>query len=91
MTLDEALVADDGRPAELLGLDAALTKLAATAPQRARLVELRFFGGLTIEETAEVLEVSPATVKRWMDARTRVAPTGDGERAAPWILSAGIA
>ncbi len=70
VTLDEALVADDGRPAELLGLDAALTKLAATAPQRARLVELRFFGGLTIEETAEVLEVSPATVKRgWTLAR----------------------
>ena len=70
VTLDEALVADDGQPAELLGLDTALTKLAAAAPQRARIVELRFFGGLTIEETAEVLEISPATVKRgWTLAR----------------------
>ncbi len=50
-----------------LALNEALERLAAADPQRARLVELRFFGGLTIEETAEVLKVSPATVKRSWD------------------------
>jgi len=51
-------------------LDQALTRLAKMSPDLARLVELRFFGGLTIEETAEVLGVSPATVKRqWASAR----------------------
>ncbi len=70
VTFNEALVADDGEPPEVEALDAALTRLARTAPQRARIVELRFFGGLTIEETADALAVSPATVKRgWTLAR----------------------
>jgi RNA polymerase sigma factor (sigma-70 family) len=51
-------------------LDVALEDLARLEPRHARIVELRFFGGLTIEETAEVVGVSPATVKRdWMIAR----------------------
>jgi RNA polymerase sigma factor (TIGR02999 family) len=51
-------------------LDSALTRLASFDPELARLVELRFFGGMSIEETAEVLGVSPATVKRsWATAR----------------------
>jgi RNA polymerase sigma factor (TIGR02999 family) len=51
-------------------LDAALDDLARLDPRHARIVELRFFGGLSIEETAEVLEISPATVKRdWVLAR----------------------
>jgi len=55
---------------ELLALDDALVGLAKVDPELGRLVELRFFGGLTIEETAEVLSVSPATVKRsWKTAR----------------------
>jgi RNA polymerase sigma factor (TIGR02999 family) len=55
---------------DLLDLDAALDELAALDERLARLVELRYFGGLTIEETADVLGVSPATVKRsWMVAR----------------------
>jgi RNA polymerase sigma factor (sigma-70 family) len=45
-------------------LDEALDRLAAIEPQYSRIVELRFFGGLTIEETAEALDISPATVKR---------------------------
>jgi RNA polymerase sigma factor (TIGR02999 family) len=49
---------------DALALDAALTRLEALDPDQARLVELRFFGGLTIEETAEVLQVSPATIGR---------------------------
>ena len=55
---------------DLLALDEALTRLAAIDPELARLVELRYFGGMTIEETAEALQVSPATVKRqWAVAR----------------------
>jgi RNA polymerase sigma factor (TIGR02999 family) len=59
-----------GTSVDLLALDAALERLAALDPLQARLVELRYFGGLTIEETAEVLGSSPATVKRsWSSAR----------------------
>lgn len=55
---------------DLVALDNALDKLAAIDPQQTRLIELRFFGGLSIEETAVVLGVSPATVKReWVTAR----------------------
>lgn len=51
-------------------LDEALSALAALAPAKARVVELRFFGGLSIQETAEVMDISPATVKRhWEFAR----------------------
>lgn len=53
---------DRKSPADLLALDEALTDLAAFDPRKARVVELRFFGGLTIEETAEILGVSTATV-----------------------------
>jgi len=54
----------------LLALDEALDRLAAFDPQQARIVELRYFGGLTIEETAEVLNISPATVVRdWTIAK----------------------
>ena len=54
----------------LLKLDEALNQLAKIDPRQSRIVELRYFGGLTIEETAEVISVSPATVKReWMMAR----------------------
>jgi RNA polymerase sigma-70 factor, ECF subfamily len=54
----------------LLALNEALGRLAALDPQKGRIVELRYFGGLGIEETAEVIGVSPATVKReWSMAR----------------------
>ncbi len=57
-----------GVPAD--DLDALIEDLARLDPRQARVVELRFFGGLTVEETAEVLDVSPATVKRdWLVAR----------------------
>jgi RNA polymerase sigma-70 factor, ECF subfamily len=72
VTLDEALLADErsGHALDLLALDRALTRLAALNPEQARLVELRFFGGLSVEETAEVMATSPATVKRhWAVAR----------------------
>jgi RNA polymerase sigma-70 factor (ECF subfamily) len=55
---------------DLVALDDALAKLAALDAQQARLIELRFFGGLSIEEAAVVLGISPATVKReWVTAR----------------------
>jgi RNA polymerase sigma factor (TIGR02999 family) len=63
-------IAADEPAADVLALDEALTRFAAVDPELARLVELRYFGGLTIEETAKVLGVSPATVKReWATAR----------------------
>jgi RNA polymerase sigma factor (TIGR02999 family) len=77
VTLDEALVAADGSDSpsvDLVALDDALQRLEALDPDQARLVELRFFGGLTIEETAEAMKISPATVKRhWTVARAWLA------------------
>jgi RNA polymerase sigma factor (TIGR02999 family) len=70
VSLSEAAGAVGGRAAELLALDEALVSLAALDEQQARVVELRYFGGLTIEEAAEVLGVSHATVERdWRAAR----------------------
>jgi RNA polymerase sigma factor (TIGR02999 family) len=61
---------EQGRPVDLLALDDALSGLARLDPQQSRIVELRFFGGLSIEETGVVLGLSPATVKRhWATAR----------------------
>ncbi len=58
----------------LLGIDAALTRLGARDHRQAQIVELRFFGGLTVEETAQVLDISNATVKRdWMMAKAWLA------------------
>ena len=58
------------RAADLVALDEALTNLAAFDPRKAHIVELKYFGGLTIEETAEVLEVSTPTVERdWQMAK----------------------
>ena len=74
ITLDDAVMS--GRDGEgtggvdVLALDTALEKLAALDAQQAKIVELRYFGGLTVEEVAETLEISPATVKRhWSLAR----------------------
>jgi RNA polymerase sigma factor (TIGR02999 family) len=70
-SVDGAAGSDDGAAVEVLALDAALTALSRLDARAARVVELRFFAGLGIEETAEVLGTSPATVKReWLVART---------------------
>jgi RNA polymerase sigma factor (TIGR02999 family) len=70
LNLDEALDAAAGRDLDLVRLDDALKELAELDPQQSRIVELRYFAGLTIEETAEALAVSPATVKRdWAVAK----------------------
>jgi RNA polymerase sigma factor (TIGR02999 family) len=64
MTLNEEIDASDEQSADLIALDDALTELAKMDPTKAKIVELRYFGGLTTDETAEVLGVSSITVKR---------------------------
>ncbi len=64
VTLDEGMLPGGVRPIEIEALDEALTRLETESPGLARIVELRFFGGLTVEETADQLETSPATIKR---------------------------
>jgi RNA polymerase sigma factor (TIGR02999 family) len=63
LTLDDAMAAVAGMDVNLMALDEALNRLAEIDPRQSRVVELRYFSGLSIEETAEVLGVSPATVK----------------------------
>jgi RNA polymerase sigma factor (TIGR02999 family) len=68
--LDEVDIANQDRAAELVVLDEALNDLAAIDPRQSQIVELRFFGGLTVEETAEVMKIAPITVMReWRIAR----------------------
>ncbi len=70
VTLDASLVADPERSLELLALDDALTRLAELDARQARVVELRFFSGLSVEQTAETLGISRATANRdWTFAR----------------------
>jgi RNA polymerase sigma-70 factor (ECF subfamily) len=64
VSLDEAAVVSGKRPADLVALDDAMNALARFDPRKVRVVEMRFFGGLSLEETAEVLQVSAVTVKR---------------------------
>jgi RNA polymerase sigma factor (TIGR02999 family) len=76
MALDEALVVAQERGVEVLALDEALHALARIDRRKSRVVELRYFGGLNIEETAEILGVSVDTVKR------------DWRMARAWLLAA---
>jgi RNA polymerase sigma factor (TIGR02999 family) len=70
IALDETFVFSPERSRELLRLDESLERLAKFDPQQSKIVELRFFAGLTVEETAAVLQVSPKTVKRdWSVAK----------------------
>jgi RNA polymerase sigma factor (TIGR02999 family) len=70
LALDEAIVKAQSQSIDLMALDEALEKLEEADPQQSKIVELRFFGGLSIEDTANVLGISPATVKRgWAAAR----------------------
>jgi len=71
VTLDEAAWVTERRSEELLALDEALEKLAAQDPRKGQIVELRYFGGLTVEETAEFLKLSQRTVERdWTMAKS---------------------
>jgi RNA polymerase sigma-70 factor (ECF subfamily) len=70
VTLEESIAAEPERDLDVLALDDALSRLEAVAPRQARIVELRYFGGLEIDATALALDISPATVKRdWTFAR----------------------
>jgi len=70
LALDDALSKPAEREPDLVALDDAMLSLHKADPRQSRIVELRYFGGLSLEETAEVLGISPATVKRdWMVAR----------------------
>jgi RNA polymerase sigma factor (TIGR02999 family) len=70
VSFDEAVIGAQERAAELVALDDALKDLAVVDPRKSQVVELRYFGGLSVEETAEVIGVSPVTVMReWRSAK----------------------
>ena len=80
ITLDDELIASPEPSLDVLALDRALEALAAVDPRKGRVVELRFFGGLTVEETAEVLHVSADTIKRdWRLAKLWLMRELEGE------------
>jgi RNA polymerase sigma factor (TIGR02999 family) len=89
-SLDEGLIAFPQRGQDLLALDDALQTFASSFPRQSQVVELRFFGGLTVEETAEVLNVSPITVMRdWQFAKSWLArELKKGDRYAGRTLGA---
>jgi RNA polymerase sigma factor (TIGR02999 family) len=70
LSLDDAMASAEEKDLDLVALDDALKALAQADPQQSRIVELRYFGGLTTEDTAEIVGISPATVKRdWVMAK----------------------
>jgi len=83
LTLDEGLALSTQLSVDVVALDRALEELGTLDEQQSRIVELRFFGGLTIEDTSEVLGISPATVKRdWITARAWLYRAMTGESPA---------
>lgn len=81
--LDEAMVVSPEPPVDLVVLDQALSRLGELDVRKSKVVELRFFGGLTVEETAEVLKISPETVMRdWGMARAWLQRELDGGAGA---------
>jgi len=83
LSLDDAVAISQGMNADVVALDKALTELSDLDAQQGRIVELRFFAGLTIEDTSEVLGISPATVKRdWVTARAWLFRAMTGEAPA---------
>jgi len=70
VSLDETAVVGGGRGTDLVALDDAMNALGQLDPRKVQVVEMRFFGGLSVDETAEVLKVSPVTVMRdWSTAK----------------------
>jgi RNA polymerase sigma factor (TIGR02999 family) len=83
VTFDPGLIVAGREPLDFEALDDALTRLGALDPDLARVVEVRFFGGLSIEETAEAMGISPATVKRrWTLAKAWLARDLGSEKAS---------
>jgi RNA polymerase sigma factor (TIGR02999 family) len=84
VSLDEGLIVSEERGAEVVALDEALVGLAAIDSRKSQIVELRFFGGLSIDETAEVLGVSPGTVMRdWTLAKAWLRREMIGDKQTP--------
>ncbi|HEX6284391.1 MAG TPA: ECF-type sigma factor, partial [Pyrinomonadaceae bacterium] len=87
VSLEEAVVIIGEPPEHLLALDEALKTLERVDPQKGKLVELRYFGGLSIEETAEVLNISPRTVRReWRRSKAwlyRMITEGSADETRP--------
>jgi RNA polymerase sigma-70 factor (ECF subfamily) len=82
VTLDEAALVTETRSEELLALDEALERLAAQDPRKSQIVELRYFGGLTVEETTEFLKLSRRTVEReWNLAKAWLYRAVSGQEA----------
>jgi RNA polymerase sigma factor (TIGR02999 family) len=82
VSLDEVGAVGGKRAADMVALDDALNALARLDPRKAQVVEMRFFGGLSVEETAEVLKVSPVTVMRdWSTAKAWLYREMSGEAA----------
>ena len=83
LTLDDAVALPQQTDVDVVALDKALGELSGLDAQQGRIVELRFFAGLTIEDTSEVLGISPATVKRdWVTARAWLFRAMTGEAPA---------
>ena len=81
VSLDEDLVISPEKDADILALDEALTQFAALYPRQSQVVELRFFGGLEVEQAAEALKISPVTVKRdWRFAKAWLRRAMRGEK-----------
>jgi RNA polymerase sigma factor (TIGR02999 family) len=91
VTLDEAALVGADADVDLVALDDAMTALARVDPRKMQVVEMRFFGGLSVEETAEVLGISPVTVKRdWRMAKAWLyREMADGTTDGPRTLEAG--
>lgn len=81
VSLDEGLLAAPAKDADLMALDQALTDFSVLYPRQGQVVELRFFGGLEVEEAAEALKISPVTVKRdWRFAKAWLRRAMSGEK-----------
>jgi len=91
VSLDETVVLAEGQTEQLIALDEALRSLEVVDPQKSKIVELRYFGGLSIEETADVLNISPRTVRReWQRAKAwlyRMITEGIGDETRPLAKS----
>jgi len=86
VSFDEALIVTPEKDGDIMALDEALTEFAVLYPRQSQVVELRFFGGLEVKETAEALKVSPETVKRdWRFAKAWLRRALSGETTADAI------
>jgi RNA polymerase sigma-70 factor (ECF subfamily) len=84
ISLDEGVVPARARQVDVLALDEALASLSEFDPRKGRVVELRYFGGLSVEETAELLGISPETTKRdWKMAKAWLFSELTGEKDRP--------